>query len=76
MVSTAVRKAYLVSFFSLSMIPKSLSQHESIGGSVVESSPATRGARVRFPANAFLSVFAILAEQSVFRRTPTLSTTS
>ena len=23
-----------------------------IGGSVVESSPATRGARVRFPANA------------------------
>ena len=24
-----------------------------IGGSVVESSPATRGARVRFPANAF-----------------------
>ena len=26
----------------------------SIGGSVVESSPATRGARVRFPANAHI----------------------
>ena len=29
-------------------------KHERIGGSVVESSPATRGARVRFPANAFI----------------------
>ena len=28
--------------------------NQSIGGSVVESSPATRGARVRFPANALM----------------------
>ena len=38
-----------------------------IGGSVVESSPATRGARVRFPANAFLW------EANIFHAVPTLS---
>ncbi len=32
--------------------PGKIYYHASIGGSVVEFSPATRGARVRFPANA------------------------
>ena len=40
--------------------------HVSIGGSVVESSPATRGARVRFPANAFLFYFFVESWRGVF----------
>ena len=44
--------SYMACLFSL-YIDESLSV--SIGGSVVEFSPATREARVRFPANALVS---------------------
>ena len=42
----------------------------STGGSVVECSPATRAARVRFPASAFLFLF----QQTIFMKTVTLLT--
>ncbi|GIY48912.1 hypothetical protein CEXT_44821 [Caerostris extrusa] len=43
----------------------------SIGGSVVECSPATRAARVRFPADArFLSFFSQLAERFLAAKFP------
>ncbi len=40
--------------------PFTIYYHASIGGSVVEFSPATREARVRFPANAAASFGDIL----------------
>ncbi len=41
-------------------VPSKIYYHASIGGSVVEFSPATREARVRFPANAAASFDDIL----------------
>ncbi|KAG8294316.1 hypothetical protein J6590_105736 [Homalodisca vitripennis] len=40
-------------------------RNESIGGSVVECSPATRAARVRFPADAWLGYLALTQEARV-----------
>ena len=41
---------------SISKIGRFLNRQESIVGSVVECSPATRAARVRFPASAFIFI--------------------